>query len=108
MTTTNEGTANQGMTNKSDDSPRKRGGGARRMQFTASATQARLLRQAAMATGEPVSKFVAHSSCAAAFQTLVRNLDNPLDDAAWEHFLALLGQPAAEMTRLRALLQSDG
>lgn len=79
-----------------------------RLQFTASPTQVRLLKEAARNAGKPVSAFVAQSSCAAAFTALARDPDATLDDAAWEHFLELLGQPAGEAPRLRALLQSDG
>jgi uncharacterized protein (DUF1778 family) len=80
----------------------------RRMQFTASPTQERVLRQAARTAGKPVSAFVADSSCAAAYQLLMNRPDFLLDDPDWEHFLNLLGQSPQEKDQLKALLQSDG
>lgn len=78
------------------------------MQFTATPTQERLLRQAALTAGKPVGAFVADSCCAAAYQLLINRPDFLLDDPDWEHFLKLLGQPAGEKDRLKELLQSDG
>lgn len=78
------------------------------MQFTATPKQERLLRQAALTAGKPVSTFVADSSCAAAYQLLIHRPDFLLDDPDWEHFLDLLGQPADAKDRLKELLQSDG
>lgn len=94
----------------SADAPAKSHAGraGRRLQFTASPTQVRLLRQAALTAGKPVSAFVADSSCAAAYQLLMENPDFLLDDPDWEHFLTLLGQPISEKDHLRELLQSDG
>lgn len=80
----------------------------RRMQFTATPTQERVLRQAAHSAGKPVSAFVADSSCAAAYELLMHRPDFLMDDPDWEHFLNLLGQPPQEKDRLKALLQSDG
>jgi uncharacterized protein (DUF1778 family) len=75
-----------------------------RMQLRATPAQRRVIRQAAVSAGKSMNAFVLDSACAAAYQLLAERPDFLMDDPDWEHFLTLLGQPAEDKERLKALL----
>ncbi|HYD67869.1 DUF1778 domain-containing protein [Azospirillum sp.] len=75
-----------------------------RVQLRATPAQRRVIRQAAASAGKSMNAFVLDSACAAAYQMLADRPDFLMDDPDWEHFLTLLGQPAEDKERLKALL----
>lgn len=79
-----------------------------RLQFRASPAQRRVIRHAAAAAGKSMNAFVLDTACAAAYQVMAEQLDFPLNDLDWDHFLDLLGHTGGSREELRALLCDRG
>ena len=79
-----------------------------RISVRATASQRRMLEQAAEATGKTLTSFVLDAASIEAQRALTDRRLFLLDDAGWAKFSEALDRPAVAKPRLRRLLRTPG